>query len=358
MFLIIEHLDSSIGIIEVKYDADHPENPRSAGHNPAHTSATDAVGYTCLGTGSYRRAIFRLAKPVFLHRQNGGSDIAIAGVKALHRVELTSELEPDSWQKVRDEIPIKVESRVVLKNPLQLVMTVGVSRDMRQLPETLNRMQELCPVAKALGFNGVETYVAWNFTEPEEGVFDWHLYDTIVYKAKEYGLKWFPLLIGGSSYALPDWYHNSGNNIGFKCLEHDQSNNIQTIFCDNQTPYVKRFIEEFGKHYEPMDVLLGIRLGPSGNYGESQYPAGGNWGYKGRPEHIHIGWWAGDQFAEGRFQSFLKKKYGSRVKLIAGHNYIYKKNTIIESDTVINFFFNLKPILNLPTSPPLFPASS
>jgi hypothetical protein len=58
-----------------------------------------------------------------------------------------------------------------------------------------------------------------------------------------------------------------------------------------------------------MNVLLGMRLGPSGNYGESQYPAGGNWGYKGRREHIHIGWWAADQFAAGRFQDFLKLKY-------------------------------------------------
>jgi len=56
-----------------------------------------------------------------------------------------------------------------------------------------------------LGFNGIEMYVRWRLIEPDkEGAFDFDYYDTLVAKLAEYGLKWFPLLIVGSAYALPD----------------------------------------------------------------------------------------------------------------------------------------------------------
>jgi Beta-galactosidase len=99
------------------------------------------------------------------------------------------------------------------------------------------------------------------------------------------------------------------DNRSFARLEHGKRVDIQTIFCGHQDRYVRRFLQEFGKHYGPRKALLGVRLGPRGNYGEAQYPARGDWGYKDRPIHTHIGYWAGDACAAPAFQKWLRLKY-------------------------------------------------
>jgi hypothetical protein len=311
LYLLIHHMDQGIGLVQVQYDGQGTPDPNRPESDPAFTHASQVAGYTTLDTQQPRQALFKLDRPAFQHRQPGGSDLVIYGVKSLVKLELHTDIDPNLGQHIREKIPRIDSDKLALKRPLQLVMTVGINRDMNRLDHSLRSLQELAPVAKALGFNGVETYVAWNFVELEQGVYDWSTYDRVVNAAQRYGLKWFPLLIVGSEYALPDWYYGSHLDVGFKCLEHNQGNAIQSIFCENQTPFVKGFLESFGEHYEPMDVLLGVRLGPSGNYGESQYPAGGNWGYAGKPMHIHIGWWAGDSFASPHFQGWLKKQYES-----------------------------------------------
>ncbi|MCI0514901.1 beta-galactosidase, partial [candidate division KSB1 bacterium] len=257
LFLIIEHQDENIGLIEVYYDGHVTNNPKQPLSSPGYAAGSDAVGYTCLGTGRARQAIFRLKNPAFQHRLEGGTDILIAGIASLTKIMLTDQITPKEREKVRAEIPVKLVPKITLKNPMHLVTTAGISLDMNEVDKSLERMHELCPLMKVLGFNGIETYVGWNFAEAMPGRFDWSAYDKIVKKAQEYDLKWFPLLIVGSAYTLPDWYFQPRENVGFKCLEHGASNPIQTIFCENQTPHVKRFLTEFGKHYEPMKALLG-----------------------------------------------------------------------------------------------------
>src|SRR5581483_5726779 len=167
-----------------------------------------------------------------------------------------------------------ISPAIGLRKTAQLVTTAGAdARTPAELPEALAAMRNLLPLARALGFNGIESYVKWNFVERSPGVFDWSFYDAIVDEVEKHGLQWFPLLI-----------------VGFVCLEHGRTNDIQSIFCDNQNKYVRRFLQEFGRHYGSRKALLGVRLGPSGNYGEAQYPATGAWGYKGGPIHTHQGY--------------------------------------------------------------------
>lgn len=71
-----------------------------------------------------------------------------------------------------------------------------------------------------------------------------------------------------------------------------------------------------GKLRRAVYRLLGIRLGPSGDYGEAQYPAKGP-GYKFRAAHTHIGYWAADDYAQAAFRNHLKEKYGQVSKLNA-----------------------------------------
>ncbi|HPO11901.1 MAG TPA: family 14 glycosylhydrolase [Candidatus Hydrogenedentes bacterium] len=295
--LVVEYWDDDISLIEAKYSGESKDLT-----NNEMRSAQPLAGYTALGTEKKRRAVFQLEASAFPQGKTNGAKITLYGLSAITRLTLMPALPEGLLDAVKTEIPDRMDPIIQLSRPMDLVISVG---------EEPERMRDLCLLAARLGFNGIESYVRWGDVEKEKGNFDWSHYDAIVNEAQRHGLKWLPLLIVGSAYTLPQWFHDSPENIGFQCLEHHQGNNIQTIFCENQTPYVKRFLQEFGKHYEPMNVLLAVRLGPSGNYGESQYPAGGNWGYKGKQEHIHIGWWMGDQYAAPHFRRWLENQYGS-----------------------------------------------
>ncbi len=280
--------------------------------------AARAAGYTSCGTGKLRKSVFIYnAGDEGLAGKVSVSVVGLREIKSLYIVPGWDEalIEAAKADRVKPE---EVKPAFTLKRPLQLVTNPGggetASRD--DLPNSLESMKEQVPYARSLGFNGSESYVKWNFVEYERGVFDWSFYDAIVDLGAEYGLSWFPLIIGGSAYALPEWYREEVEGFtGFKCLEHGMENNVPTIFNDQQTPFIVDYLHELGKHYEGNEKVFGIRLGPSGNYGESQYPATGNWGYKGRREHMHIGWWAGDDSAHGRFAAWLENKYGTADKL-------------------------------------------
>jgi len=192
-------------------------------------------------------------------------------------------------------------------------------------------MRELAPLARVLGFTSIESYVTWKRLEPRrEGEFDFGFYDEVTRVLQEYGLKWFPLLIVGSGYALPDWFLEHPEMAGFMCLEHGRSNSIQSIWHPAQRRHVTRVLQAFGRHYEPMGVLEGVRLGPSGNYGESQYPAGGSWGAKGEKMHIHIGWWAADPEARADFRRWLGARYGRIEELNRAWDADYRDFAAVE----------------------------
>ncbi|GMV91691.1 MAG: hypothetical protein AMXMBFR82_14690 [Candidatus Hydrogenedentota bacterium] len=293
VYVVVEHLDKGIALIDASASFEGKELP-----------VTPVAGYTALDSGQIRRALFSMPEP-----PPPGTRFEVVGVSALTKLTVVPGSTPELVEAVIAEIPV-AKPKLSLQRPVQLVTTAGVNpRGDMDLDATLNAMRELSPVARALGFTAVESYVRWNFVEPERDRFDWSFYDAIVKEAQRHHLQWFPLLIVGSAYALPPWFKNSEENAGFVCLEHGERNNIQTIFADIQRPHVERFMKAFGAHYGGSEALLGVRLGPSGNYGESQYPAGGNWGYGGEREHIHIGWWAGDEYAAEHFQRYLRSRY-------------------------------------------------
>ena len=280
VWLTVEFLDRGYGLISVS-----------------------SRGAARLNTGKLRRAVFQL------NGLSAGAEIRIEGLELLRSLAL-SDTEPPA-----EPIPM-VEPALRFRTPSQRVTTAGADASTPEgLPQALAQLRELLPLARALGFNGIESYVKWGFVERSPGVFDWSFYDAVVAEIEKYGLQWFPLLIVGSAYTLPDWYYNSSENVGFECLEHRLRNDIQSIFCDNQVKYVRRFLAEFGKHYGPRQALLGVRLGPSGNYGEAQYPARGDWGWRGKPIHTHIGYWAADPYAKVSFRNWLRPRYPSIAEL-------------------------------------------
>jgi hypothetical protein len=275
--------------------------------------------YTRLNTLTERRAWFEFQVPTST-AQSAPVILRITGLQHLRGVRLLPKQSPEAWDGLRASVPKKVKPMVTLKRPMELVTTSGVDvlGGVDTLEQSLDAITDLAPLARVLGFTSIESYVTWKRLEPRhEGEFDFTFYDAIVKRLAEHDLKWFPLLIVGSGYALPDWFSKSNENIGFACLEHDRTNAIQSIWVPNHRRHVTRVLEAFGRHYEPMDVLEGVRLGPSGNYGESQYPAGGNWGPEGKAMHIHIGWWAGDSYGRADYQRWLREKYGDIATLNA-----------------------------------------
>lgn len=302
----IEFLDIGAGVIEISVTADGSAWP-----------VTRSESYTRLNTQRERRACyaFRTGSDTA-----GAARISVAGLQYLKALRIVPAYSEDQWAEAHAAVPRDVQPMAALRRPLDLVTTAGISATAYE-PDTeaeLQAIHNLAPLAKVLGFNAIEAYVRWRLIEPEkEGEFDFHYYDRLAAKLQEYDLKWFPLLIIGSAYALPDWFAESPENIGFSCLEHGISNPIQSIWSPYHRRHVERVLKAFGEHYEPTHTLLGVRLGPSGNYGESQYPAGGNWPLKGHSMHIHIGLWCADDYARADFKDVMRRRYGDITKLNA-----------------------------------------
>jgi hypothetical protein len=279
-WLVVEFLDRGYGSISVS-----PRVPQIR-----------QSGIARVNSGAIRRAIFLYLNGPLTNR------LSIEGLDHLRSVVLTDK-EPVL------EAPPLVEPAVKFARPSQRVTSAGGDNaGPDHVAEALANLRNHLPLIRAIGFNGVESYVRWGWVERERGVFDWSYYDALLDEIEKHGLQWFPMLLAGSGYALPPWLHDSKDNVGFKCLEHGIVHDTQSIFYPFQAEYAHRFIAEFGKHYGHRRSLLGIRLGPSGDFGEAQYPAKGP-GYGFRQGHTHIGYWAGDKYAQADFRQYLRRKY-------------------------------------------------
>lgn len=286
-WLILEFLDRGYGLITL---------------SPG-VAQTKQWGTARVNSGGIRRAVFQFEAA--LPRR-----FRVEGLDYLRAVVVTDEQPP------LQQAPL-VEPAVKFAVPSERVTTAGGdSAGPDRVADAVAGLRNQLPLVRALGFNGVETYVRWGWVERERGRYDWRYYDTILEEIEQHGLMWFPMLLAGSGYALPAWLYESTNNVGFKCLEHGLTHDTQSIFYPFQGEYARRFIAEFGRQYGSRDSLLGIRLGPSGDYGEAQYPAKGP-GYQFRQGHTHIGYWAGDEYAQADFRKHLKTKYGDVSRLNA-----------------------------------------
>lgn len=305
-WLRVRYIDRGYGLISVSYGQEGgPTIPQPA-----------EWGVARLNTGEIREADFEIDASR-LHAVSP-QILRIEGLPMLVSLALATGEPP------RTPVP-DVAPAVPFRVPGQRVMSAGAdARSPDGLNDALASLRNILPLVRALGFNGVESYVKWGFVERSPGVFDWSYYDAVVDEVQKHGLKWFPLLIVGSAYALPDWFYHSSEHTGYECLEHHIGNDIPTIFNHNQDRYVQRFLAEFGKHYANRGILLGVRLGPSGNYGEAQYPAAGNWGYHGKPLHTHLGYWAADPSAVLAFRAAMKTEYADIATLNRAWTSSYK----------------------------------
>jgi len=302
--LELEFWDEGYGVIAAR-------RLKDPAFNGQYVNAVRSMSYTRLNSKQFRKAAFQFDAGSSDEKNPDKPDFQLTGIQFLRSMRLLDGVYEAYWTALQSAIPHDVQPAVAVPQGKEIVCSAGVEVLGREgmLERSLASLREQAPLAKALGFNGIEAYVRWDLIEPEPGRFDWSFYDAIAAEIQRHGLKMFPLLVVGSAYSLPDWFYRSEENVGFVCLEHGLSNPIQSIWSPYHKKHVIRFLQAFGRHYELMGCLLGVRLGPSGNFGESQYPASGDWGFHGESMHLHIGMWAGDPYALADFQRWLKVKY-------------------------------------------------
>ncbi|MBI5093412.1 MAG: beta-galactosidase, partial [Candidatus Hydrogenedentes bacterium] len=313
-FIDIEFFDEGVGVIRprlLRYDAFLGE----------WADPVRAVSFTRLNTRQVRHAVFEFRVPEMDWRKTEHTHLKIAGLQYVRRMHAFRLVSPKRWKKLQDLVPVDVVPAVRLQRPMRINCTVGIADTGNPPPleQSLDNLREYAPLAKALGFTSVECFVRWDMIEPRRNRFDFSHYDRIVEALRRYDLKWFPNLVITSAFALPSWYFESGEYAPFRCLEHGEMNQSPNIWNPVNREHVSRVLHAFGAHYGPMGVLEAVRLGPSGNFGEAQYPAGAGstLGYRGERMHAHIGWWAGGAQAQRDFQRFIFKRYGSIAALNA-----------------------------------------
>ena len=313
VYALVEYYDDVVGgLLTLEYDSKLGD-----ALSDRYCHAESRAGGWTLGTKRWRMAYFEMRSPRFANRQNCGADFRLGGTRLyVRRIRLTTR-RPSDWEKVSVVPHVEIKPKVKIGAGGQLIIGGFDPATARDVPHQTAALEAAVPGMKALGVTSHEGYVRWNLCEPEEGKYDWSVYDAYVQIYKKHGLKWVPFLIVGSPYSLPDWYYKKPGSQGYVCLEHGQESDVQSLWNPTLKRHVARFIKAFCEHYRDQNVIETILLGVTGNYGEAIYVATGNdWTADIHgPYHTHSGFWAGDPYAVESFRLWLIRKYGGFDRL-------------------------------------------
>jgi hypothetical protein len=321
IYLVVDYFDGAVaGQLQAQYDAN------GASAFDRYTPAEQSAGGLLVGTNSWKTAIFQLKKPRFGNGQNVNADFRIAGGQPVIRsVRLTS-TRPANWDQVGQIDLQSLRPLVKIAPGGELILGGFDPTSAADADRQVAALARAMPAFKKFGVTSHEVYVRWNLCEPQEGKFDWSIYDKYVALYKRAGIKWVPFLIAGSAYSLPDWYYKKPGSQGYVCLEHGQESDVQSLWNPTLRKHVERFIAAFCEHYKNTGTIESILLGITGNYGEAIYPVTGNdWTASVHGKyHTHPDFWAGDPFAIKSLQSAMAKKFGTIDKLNASWGTSYK----------------------------------
>ncbi len=196
--------------------------------------------------------------------------------------------------------------------------------------QVAQRAARRAAAAKREGLTSLEVYVKWWLCEPERGRWDFSYYDVWERAVEDAGMRWVPLLIAGPAYGTPPWFIASPESVPARCLEHDKDTKIQSIWNRSLRVHVAEFVGRFAAHFDAR-LIESVKLGMSGDYGESLYPAGGNhWTYLDERYHVHWGYWCGDPFARADFRRTLQQEYEDIGRLNAAWATTYPNFEAVE----------------------------
>jgi len=308
LYVEVQYYDGEPGgVIQLQYDSATGDSLGAK-----YLASESQWGAWSTGRHQWRKAVFLIEKPLFANRQNLGADFRLGGAELFVRSVRLSLSKPKGCERLDRMSRADLRARVKIGRGGELIIggfDPARKEDVRQQVQSLTAA---APLMKSIGVTSHEGYVRWNLCEPEQGRYDWSVYDAYVEVYRKYGLKWVPFLIVGSAYSLPDWYYKKPGSQGYVCLEHGEECDVQSLWNPVLRDHVSRFIKAFCDHYRDTGVIESILLGVTGNYGEAIYVATGNdWTADIHGQyHTHPGFWAGDKYAVEDFQKRLERKYG------------------------------------------------
>lgn len=148
--------------------------------------------------------------------------------------------------------------------------------------------------ARSLGVDVYESYTPWIVFEPEgPGKFDWTETDKLDGVCRRTGLQWQAFVMLNPSYATPDWFRKSSEEMPHRCMEHQQNSDVRSIWCRGLDRHVDRILGALFGRYNDSPGLESVMFGVSGDFGESIYPAGAV-GWNGQ-YHNHAGFWCAEE---------------------------------------------------------------
>lgn len=157
---------------------------------------------------------------------------------------------------------------------------------------------------KALGYYSIEDYIFSQTNYQKPGEWFWGYDKQIAYNQNKAG---FAFAAYPWAWIPADWYREQNHPPMSRCIEHNQDSFALSLW----NPQLLKLNEEM---YTGLKANLGdwinvVYPGIYGDFGEANFMAGLNPWIKPKPEHQHIGFWAGDDLARSDFKDKMLQKY-------------------------------------------------
>lgn len=293
VYAVVDYLDSGMGVARTQY-------------NSSASAYSDGPRILMLGSGKWERAVLKFTDARLSGTQNGGADLRINGPPDLRLSRLEIYFEDPKIKLPDDTERIRMHLKTSPK-PRGMFYTFGNDADAAS-----------AQLYHALGVTSIESYVTWETVEgKKEGEWDWSRWDEQVRVLKEHDLKWVPFLILGPAYSTPDWFRESSEHYGCRCLEHGTPSKVESLWNPNLPKRIDRFVAAFAERYGRSGVIESVLLGIQGDFGEAIYSVwGGGWTFDIPGEyHNHAGFWCDDPYALASFRKFVAARYKNAQSL-------------------------------------------
>lgn len=170
---------------------------------------------------------------------------------------------------------------------------------------------DLIALLRRCGCSAYCDYQSWCTVEQERGVWDWSFYQANERALREAGLGYN--VFAWMQYP-PKWAEAGRDFVPYRCLEHGQEMRQSSQWAPqtlaSYEEYYRRLAEAF-----PEQIPF-LRLGMPAEYGELGMPIGmTTWLVP--QEHIHGGFWCGDEYALADFRDTMRERFADLATLNA-----------------------------------------
>ncbi len=165
--------------------------------------------------------------------------------------------------------------------------------------------QAMIDLLHRCGCEAMCDYLAWCRIEEEKGKWDWAFYRNNARLLHEAGIEYN---IFAWLHFPPRWFMETDDYVPYRCLEHGETLQQLSLWA----PFTLKLYDEFYRRLssdfgEEVDF---IRLAMPSEYGEIGY-ATGMTKWLVPQEHVHGGYWCGDEYAVADFREKMRARFGT-----------------------------------------------